>query len=257
MGKSQRYQAAVYGHKAVRNHWSNLRRFGQHWRPEPEYGPHASTGRLLGTVWRFCVAVKKVPCRGLFSALETIMKKNKLANLAMLLIIAGILVCGLATAFHLRGGMEAVTAGGTSATLPDAAEGDLCTIEIRCDTLLDHLELLGAEKAEFVPPDGSVLEKTAVSFSEGETVFDVLRRVCNGAQIQLEYSWTPFYDSYYIEGINHLYEFDCGSESGWMYQVNGEFPNCGCSGYTVQPGDEIVWSFTCAGLGKDVGKIME
>lgn len=33
----------------------------------------------------------------------------------------------------------------------------------------------------------------------GETVFEVLQRVCEYAGIQLEYSWTPMYDSYYIQ----------------------------------------------------------
>ena len=36
------------------------------------------------------------------------------------------------------------------------------------------------------------------------------------------------YNSYYIEGINHLYEFDVGPESGWMYKVDEWFPNYGC-----------------------------
>ena len=61
------------------------------------------------------------------------------------------------------------------------------------------------------------------------------------------------YDSSYIEGINHLYEFDCGKESGWMYKVNDWFPNYGCSAYTVESGDNIVWCYTCNGFGEDVG----
>ena len=61
------------------------------------------------------------------------------------------------------------------------------------------------------------------------------------------------YDSYYIEGIGHLYEFDCGFESGWMYKVNGTFPNYGCSAYELQGGEDIVWCYTCVGLGTDVG----
>lgn len=56
----------------------------------------------------------------------------------------------------------------------------------------------------------------------------------------------------YVEGINNLYEFDCGQLSGWMYNVNGWFPNYGCSKYTVQDGDVINWVYTC-NLGKDVG----
>ena len=61
------------------------------------------------------------------------------------------------------------------------------------------------------------------------------------------------YDSYYIEGINHLYEFDCGEQSGWMYKVNEWFPNYGCSSYELSDGDVIVWCYTCKGLGTDVG----
>ena len=76
--------------------------------------------------------------------------------------------------------------------------------------------------------------------------------VQHGAGIQLEYAWTPMYDSYYIEGINHLYEFDCGSGSGWMYKVNGWFPNYGCSSYHLEDGDSIVWIYTCQ-LGDDIG----
>lgn len=128
-----------------------------------------------------------------------------------------------------------------------------CTIEIRCDTILDNMGNLTAGKEGYVPESGTILGTSAVAFTEGETVFDVLQRVCDSTGIQLEYSWTPMYDSYYIEGINHLYEFDCGNESGWMYKVNGWFPNYGCSSYTLQDGDAIVWCYTCNGLGADVG----
>ncbi len=128
-----------------------------------------------------------------------------------------------------------------------------CTIEIRCDTILDNMGNLKAGKEGYVPSNGKILSTVKVSFEEGETVFDVLKRVCSKADIQLEYSWTPMYDSYYIEGINNLYEFDCGAESGWMYKVNGWFPNYGCSSYTLKDGDVIVWCYTCNGLGADVG----
>ena len=89
------------------------------------------------------------------------------------------------------------------------------------------MDALDPAKAGFVPADGVILYPMTVEFQDGETVFDVLKRVCNTLGIQLEYSWTPMYDSYYIEGIHNLYEFDCGSESGWMYKVNGWFPNYG------------------------------
>lgn len=126
-------------------------------------------------------------------------------------------------------------------------------ITIRCDTILDNMDALDPAKVEFVPNNGEILPMVSVYFYEGETVFDVLERVCQIAGIQLEYSWTPLYDSYYVEGINQLYEFDCGEQSGWMYKVNEWFPNYGCSSYEVSDGDVIVWCYTCQGLGADVG----
>lgn len=68
----------------------------------------------------------------------------------------------------------------------------------------------------------------------------------------MESSYTPVFNSAYIEGINNLYEFDCGEGSGWVYSVNGVYPNYGCSNYKVQPGDSIEWHYTC-NFGKDVG----
>ena len=129
----------------------------------------------------------------------------------------------------------------------------ICTITILCNTILDNMENLDDGKEAYVPANGTILATSSVEFEDGETVFEVLKRVCDYAGIQLEYSWTPIYNSYYIEGINHLYEFDCGNESGWMYKVNGWFPNYGCSGYYLEDGDNIVWTYTCNGLGADVG----
>ena len=128
-----------------------------------------------------------------------------------------------------------------------------CTITIRCDTILNNWDNLDPAKAAYVPSSGCILSTVTVEFTEGETVFDVLNRVCSYYGIQIEYSWTPMYNSYYIEGINNLYEFDCGSESGWMYKVNGWFPNYGCSSYVLTGGETIVWCYTCNGLGADVG----
>ncbi len=128
-----------------------------------------------------------------------------------------------------------------------------CTISIRCDSILNNMDALDTAKAAYVPASGAILSTTTVSFTQGETVFDVLKRVCAAAGIALEYSYTPGYNSYYVEGINHIYEFDCGAESGWMYQVNGSFPSTGCSSYVVSQGDSIVFCYTCTGLGADVG----
>ena len=127
-----------------------------------------------------------------------------------------------------------------------------CTISISCATILDHMDWLDPEKVELVPEDGWILEPTEVTFYEGESVFNVLQRTGKQQGIHMEFENTPMYNSAYIEGIHNLYEFDCGELSGWMYQVNGWFPNYGCSRYQLQAGDVIEWEYTCD-LGVDVG----
>lgn len=127
-----------------------------------------------------------------------------------------------------------------------------CTLSIRCDTILNNMDMLKEEKKALVPSDGVILATTTVTFSEGESVFDVLKRVTREQRIHMEFENTPIYNSAYIEGINNLYEFDCGDLSGWMYKVNGWFPNYGCSRYQLKQGDVIEWVYTCD-LGYDVG----
>ena len=122
-----------------------------------------------------------------------------------------------------------------------------CTIAIYCDSILSNMDKLKEGKEGLVPSSGCILSTMTVEFKEGETVFDVLVKACNRARIQLEYSYSPAYGSYYIEGINNLYEFDCGSSSGWKYKVNGSYPNYGCSSYKLSNGDVIVWTYTCTG----------
>lgn len=128
-----------------------------------------------------------------------------------------------------------------------------CTFSISCATVLDNMDILDKSKKEIIPDDGWILKPVTVTFNEGESVFDVLKQVCMDNKIQLEFSFTPIYNSAYIEGINNLYEFDCGSISGWTYKVNDWFPNYGCSRYEVKNGDVIELHFTCNN-GADVGK---
>ena len=136
---------------------------------------------------------------------------------------------------------------------PPAESGALhCTISISCATILDHMDWLDPAKKAIIPANGWILGTTEVEFSEGESVFDVLKRVCMEKKIHMEFSEVPMYQSAYIEGIYNIYEFDCGELSGWMYKVNGWFPNYGCSQYILSDGDKIAWVYTCT-LGEDVG----
>lgn len=91
------------------------------------------------------------------------------------------------------------------------------------------MKALSAGKEGYVPADGTVLAVSKVEMKDGDSVFDVLKRACDLADIQLEYSYTPIYESYYVEGIHQIYEFDCGSESGWMISFNNWFMDQGAS----------------------------
>lgn len=127
-----------------------------------------------------------------------------------------------------------------------------CTLSISCGTILGNMNRLKPEKVSLVPKDGIILAESTVTFNDGESVFNLLLRETKKNKIHMEFHKTPVYNSAYIEGINNLYEFDCGELSGWMYRVNGEFPNYGCSRYKLKPGDKVEWLYTCD-LGADIG----
>ena len=136
---------------------------------------------------------------------------------------------------------------GSSGGSDSASDIKTCTITIECSSILDNMENLKEGKDRYVPANGVILATSAVEFRDGETAYDVTKRACEALGIQIEASYVPLYESYYVEGINHLYEFDCGGMSGWLYRVNGWTPNYGCSEYTLQDGDSIVWEYTCTG----------
>lgn len=139
----------------------------------------------------------------------------------------------------------------TKAVTSDEGNKLTCTISIRCDTILDNIDLLKKGKESIIPKDGTILAVTSVRFSEGESVFDVLKRITTEKRIHMEAEYTPIYNSAYIEGIANIYEFDCGGLSGWRYKVNDVLEGYGCSSYVLKDGDKIEWVYTCD-LGADV-----
>jgi len=131
-------------------------------------------------------------------------------------------------------------------------EGELTvTLIISAATILDNMDRLVEGKAGLIPQDGIIFSGTAV-FYEGESVFNLLQREARKNRIHMESVSTPIYNSAYIEGINNIYEFDVGERSGWMYSVNGYFPNYGSSRCILQDGDVVKWLYTCD-RGDDIG----
>lgn len=122
-----------------------------------------------------------------------------------------------------------------------------CSIVIDVSTLVDGsaLESTGNEnKQSYVPNNGKILSKTDVTIEKGSSVYDVLKAICKKKQIAMSSSYSATMESYYVEGINHLMEFDGGTGSGWVYFVNGICPNYGASAYEVKDGDTIKWCYT-------------
>ena len=133
---------------------------------------------------------------------------------------------------------------------PDRQYDFYCYFEIECGRAVSY-EGLNPLLRNTLPKDGVILKKCQVGVYSGETVFDILKRVCREYKISLEYSSATGLGSAYIEGIADLYEFDCGNLSGWIYLVNGNKENVGCSNSIVKKDDFIRWRYTCD-LGKDL-----
>ncbi len=175
------------------------------------------------------------------------MKKDLLALLFVILLVAVVI-----NGTHIQSVDEYYLTHIDDIT-PDS---ETVTISIRCDSILDNYDDLAEElrSDEFVPPDGVILPETEYVLREGDTVFDILDRAVRYNRIQMEYQGGDknSFGTVYIQGIHYLYEFSCGPLSGWVYKVNGEFPNYGCSRYELKDGDAIEWVYSC-NLGKDVG----
>lgn len=138
------------------------------------------------------------------------------------------------------------------------ADSETVTVSIVCDTLRKEENWNKLDRQlrdeKYVPVDGFILPATEYVLRPGDTAYDLLNRVCRYNKIQMEYvgSNETAYGSAYIRGINFLYEHSCGPLSGWMYQVNDEFPGVGCTSYELKNGDSIKWVYSCD-IGRDVG----
>ena len=117
-------------------------------------------------------------------------------------------------------------------TSTEAKQEQSCEFLISCKTVLSNKSALQSNYQ--VPSGGKIYEKK-MEFEEGDTVMDVLKRT--GVDIDVSKG--------YVAGIDGLYEFDCGKNSGWMYRVNGKFPNYMAGKCKLHDGDKVEWLYTC------------
>lgn len=138
--------------------------------------------------------------------------------------------------------IEAFTIGGGYIVAPieiDVLEGVNCAYlldEFLADNNLSYMSTGSLDGGFYLATISDIPEFTPAIC---ETLLSALTDA--GFDVQLE-SYTP----------NELSEFDFTQGSGWMYCVNGVFPNVGFSEYYLQDGDVMRIQFTLA-YGSDIG----
>ena len=164
-------------------------------------------------------------------ALILLLRKKKLKDALLVICIGALVIC-----LTLVTNFETVEDHYSASDIPVEYDGEV-SLSILCHTVA------GRENA---PASGVILENQSFGFTEGESVYDLLLRVCKENRIFLDAS------SSYVKGIDGIYElsFDC-STSGWVYLVNGESPSVGCDQYLLRDGDTVVWHYTL-NLGTDI-----
>lgn len=128
---------------------------------------------------------------------------------------------------------------------------------------------------------GYIKEPVKVPFYEGDTVADITIKVIGEDYADYEDSssyggfWLyavkddetrePNWPQHILDNANvnrygriwnppeWLGQYDYNEDSGWMYCVNGKFPDIIASGIEPKDGDVIRWQFTIVGLGRDIG----
>ena len=194
-------------------------------------------------VTSFCPTSMTLPEEQLTAAFATI---NDVPDAAGYAHIAGIHMEGPYLSPEKKGAQKASYLHAPDAAMfrrLSAASGN----KIRIITIAPELPGSDAFIREFKDTVAISLGHSTASYeiAENATVYDVLVQAAKENQLQLDCRGT------YVAGISHLYEFDFGNLSGWMYRVNGVFPDVGCGEYQLSDDDRIEWLYTCD-LGRDL-----
>lgn len=128
------------------------------------------------------------------------------------------------------------------------------TFSADCLAALDDMESIDEDinPADVIPADGIVIEECGLSLPEGSSAFDALTAAARAQKVRVDYTGGAY--GTYVRSIGYISEFGFGELSGWMYRVNGKFPNTSVSNYILSEGDVVEFVYTCD-LGKDVGDV--
>lgn len=126
------------------------------------------------------------------------------------------------------------------------------TLSVDCSTVLENSEKIdiSVNPPEVIPQDGIVIKTRTVKLPAGSDAFDALIAAAREQRVAVDYSGGIY--GVYIKGIGQIYEFGFGELSGWLFKVNGEFPDRSAGEITLKDGDFVEFVYTCD-LGGDVG----
>ena len=133
----------------------------------------------------------------------------------------------------------------TTTTATTSKKENACTLTIECTAILSNMGNLKPGHEKYVPQNGYILNNYICTVNPGDTVFDILEKACDDNSIILTSHSSGY--GVYVAGINNLDEFDCGSQSGWKYKVNGVDANRSCGYYKLTGGENIVFYYTVTG----------
>lgn len=97
------------------------------------------------------------------------------------------------------------------------------------------------------PKGKTFFSKGKISIGDQETALSLLQKTGLYVDVDMNTQYGA-----YVRGIEGLSEFDKGPNSGWMYKVNGKFPQHSAAYEHVKEGDYVEWLYT-RDLGKDIG----
>lgn len=99
---------------------------------------------------------------------------------------------------------------------------------------------------------GDAIPAVQVPLLNNDTAYTVLQRIAKEKGIDVKATGAG--PDVYVKTIAGLSEFDGGQKSGWMYSVNGVFPQVSAGIYTLLDGDVLRWQYT-RNLGEDLGQV--
>jgi hypothetical protein len=107
------------------------------------------------------------------------------------------------------------------------------TISVNCAIAAQN-ELPGA------PEDGWIITERTVLIDDGDTVFDILKKVCDEEKVLLMTRKAG--NAVFVSAIGGITAVN--AKSGWMFSVNDEFPMTSASAFKLDDQDVIKWQYT-------------